>query len=67
MLVDMAEQTRRVAKIIVNTRIDPENVAKLDEIAETIRPRPSRSEMVDLAVSEYVQQHHPGTSKKKAK
>jgi predicted transcriptional regulator len=55
---------RRQAKIIVNARVDPDVVDKLDQIADAMRPRPSRSEMVDLAITEFVERHSAESKKK---
>jgi hypothetical protein len=50
-------------KKMVQCRIDPANLVKLDELARQFVPvKLSRSQMIDLAVAEYVERH---TGKKK--
>jgi predicted transcriptional regulator len=65
MLDTMPEQhdAARKAKVPVQARIDPDAVAALDKMAEAIRPRPTRSEMVAMAVEDFVERH----AKKKPK
>jgi metal-responsive CopG/Arc/MetJ family transcriptional regulator len=47
------------AKVVIYSRIDPKMVEGLDEIRETMRPKPSRAQLIDLAVAEYVEKHKP--------
>lgn len=46
-------------KQTVAARIDADTLARLNEIADAIEPRPSQSEMIDWAVREFVKQHKP--------
>lgn len=46
-------------KVIVNARVDAEAIQKLDAIAAEMRPKPTRSQMVDVAVQDYVARHQP--------
>jgi metal-responsive CopG/Arc/MetJ family transcriptional regulator len=52
----MAPKKSEPRKVIVNARVDPAALEKLDELGE--RDRRSRSEMIDFAVQEYVAKHH---------
>jgi predicted transcriptional regulator len=45
------------AKIVIYTRISPATVAALDVIREAMRPRPSRAQLIDAALEEYVERH----------
>jgi hypothetical protein len=42
---------------VIYSRIDRETVADLDAIRERMRPKPSRAQMIDAAVAEYVERH----------
>jgi hypothetical protein len=54
------------AKIVIYSRIDPHTVKSLDQIRETMKPTPTRAQMIDLAVAEFVErqakpkQQNPG-------
>jgi hypothetical protein len=52
-------------KTMVQCRIDPANLKRLDEIAKTMPVKPSRSQMIDLAVSEYVERHSAKRTKER--
>jgi hypothetical protein len=52
------------AKIVIYTRIDPATVAALDAICESMRPKPTRAQLIDAALAEYVERH--GTREHKA-
>lgn len=45
------------AKIVIYSRIDPDTVAALDNIRGGMRPKPSRAQLIDTAVAEYVEKH----------
>jgi predicted transcriptional regulator len=45
------------AKIVIYTRIDPATVAALDVICEQMRPKPTRAQLIDAALAEYVERH----------
>jgi predicted transcriptional regulator len=42
-------------KIAIWCRVDEAAVGALDEIAADMRPKPSRSQLIDLAVQEFVE------------
>jgi predicted transcriptional regulator len=44
-------------KVMVQCRIDPANLKKLEEIASKMAVPPSRSQMIDLAVAKFVEQN----------
>ena len=46
------------AKIVVYSRVDPATVAALDEICDAMRPKPTRAQLIDAALAEYVERHH---------
>jgi len=54
------------AKVVIYSRIDPAAVAALDRIRESMRPRPSRAQLIDAAVAEYVERHDPGEQRQDA-
>jgi hypothetical protein len=54
------------AKIVIYSRMDPATVAALDEIREFMRPKPSRAQLIDAAVEEYVERHGAARNRKKA-
>ena len=45
------------AKVVIYCRIDPATVAGLDEIANAMRPKPTRAQLIDVACAEYVERH----------
>jgi hypothetical protein len=45
------------ARVVVYCRIDPDTISGLDEIAETMKPQPSRAQLIDQACAEYVANH----------
>jgi hypothetical protein len=52
----MSNMARKTA---VGARIDSDNLVKLEEIGRGIVPKPlNRSEMLNVAVREYVDRHH---------
>jgi len=53
------------AKIVVYSRIDPETVAALDSICESMRPQPTRAQLIDAALAEYVERHEAPTKRAK--
>lgn len=56
----MAKKTSRPtadAKIVIYTRIDPATVAALDAIRGKMRPKPTRAQLIDAALAEYVELH----------
>lgn len=52
------------AKVVIYSRIDPATVAALDEIADAMRPKPTRAQLIDLAVAEYVERHGAASKRK---
>ena len=55
------EQTE--AKIVIYSRVDPTTVAALDEICDSMRPKPTRAQLIDAALAEYVERHAPKKQK----
>jgi hypothetical protein len=56
----MSQRQRRSgseAKVVIYTRISPATVAALDEICESMRPKPTRAQLIDAALAEYVERH----------
>ena len=51
------------AKIVIYSRVDPATVAALDEICESMRPKPTRAQLIDAALAEYVERHTPKKQK----
>lgn len=45
------------AKIVIYTRIDPATVAALDNICKSMRPKPTRAQLIDAALADYVERH----------
>ena len=45
------------AKIVIYSRIDPATIAALDAICQSMRPRPTRAQLIDAALAEYVERH----------
>ncbi|HWE96135.1 MAG TPA: ribbon-helix-helix protein, CopG family [Tepidisphaeraceae bacterium] len=45
-------------------RVDPEVIAALDEIAASMRPTPTRAQLIDVAVAEYVERHGKAARRK---
>jgi hypothetical protein len=45
------------AKIVIYTRIDPATVVALDAICDSMRPKPTRAQLIDAALAEYVERH----------
>lgn len=45
------------AKMAVYSRIERTTVAALDEIRESMRPKPTRAQLIDVACAEYVERH----------
>jgi hypothetical protein len=52
------------AKIVIYSRIDPATVAALDAIRESMRPKPTRAQLIDAALAEYVERHGKGERQK---
>ena len=54
----MAPRPGGKPKTIVTCRIDPDDLAELDRLGNEAKPVPaSRSEMIGVAVREYVERH----------
>lgn len=45
------------AKIVIYSRVDPKTVDAIDAICETMRPKPTRAQLIDAALAEYVERH----------
>jgi hypothetical protein len=54
---DSKEALESDAKIVIYTRIKPETVTALDEIRESMPFTPTRAQVIDTALAEYVQRH----------
>lgn len=55
------------AKIVIYTRVDPTTVAALDDLCEAMRPKPTRAQLIDVALAEYVERHKKGNANRRAK
>jgi hypothetical protein len=45
---------------VIYSRIDPATVAALDAIRGAMRPKPTRAQLIDAALAEYVERHGKG-------
>jgi predicted transcriptional regulator len=54
------------AKIVIYSRISPATVAALDEICDAMRPKPTRAQLIDAALAEYVERHGKAGKRQKA-
>lgn len=45
------------ARIVIYTRVDPSTVAALDAICESMPVKPTRAQLIDAALAEYVERH----------
>ena len=45
------------AKIVIYCRVDPATVDALDRICEGMKPQPTRAQLIDAALAEYVERH----------
>jgi hypothetical protein len=52
------------AKIVIYSRVDPATIAALDQICESMRPKPTRAQLIDAALAEYVERHSKETHSK---
>jgi len=50
-------------KIAIYCRVAPATVSALDRICESMRPRPTRAQLIDAALAEYVERYE-GTSRR---
>ena len=60
MFVNMSKRAKPLsvdAKVVVYARIDPHTVGALDEICDSMRPKPSRAQLIDAACAEYVERY----------
>jgi hypothetical protein len=48
------------AKVVIYSRIDKATVAALDEMRARMRPKPTRAQLIDAALAEYVERHRDG-------
>ena len=44
-------------KEVIYCRIAPATIQALDRLCESMRPRPTRAQLIDAALEEYVQRH----------
>lgn len=51
------ERPEKDAKIVIYSRVDPVTVDALDRICESMRPQPTRAQLIDAALAEYVERH----------
>ena len=51
------------AKIVIYSRVDPATVEALDKICEAMRPKPTRAQLIDAALAEYVERHDNSNDK----
>jgi predicted transcriptional regulator len=55
------------AKIVIYSRVDPATVAALDKLCEAMRPKPTRAQLIDVALDEYVERRRKGNANRPAK
>jgi metal-responsive CopG/Arc/MetJ family transcriptional regulator len=62
----MAEKRGRPKsdKLMIYSRIRGDLIARLDDISAEKRPVPTRAQMIELAVEEYVERHGKAKGKK---
>lgn len=53
----MSKKAAQGARIVIYTRIDPATIVALDEICDSMRPKPTRAQLIDAALAEYVERH----------
>jgi len=54
------------AKIVIYSRIDPATIKALDAICDAMRPKPTRAQLIDAALAEYVERHGKAAGRAKA-
>jgi predicted transcriptional regulator len=61
MIPDMTttKDKQEQAKTIIAARVAPGTGEKLDTIAATMKPKPSRSQLVELAIEEFIERRVP--------
>lgn len=52
-----SDQPKPDAKITIYSRIAPDTIEALDRICELMRPKPTRAQLIDTALAEYVERH----------
>jgi len=62
----MPKQGKSPAKIVIYTRVDPKTVSILDSICESMRPKPTRAQLIDAALAEYVEKHNKAKGNNKS-
>ena len=60
------ERPEKDAKIVIYSRVDPVTVDALDKICESMRPKPTRAQLIDAALAEYVERHGKNSDKGKS-
>jgi hypothetical protein len=50
-------------KVVVYCRVAPDTIAALDRLCQAMRPVPTRAQLIDAALAEYVERHDPGRGK----
>lgn len=53
----MSKKAAQGAKVVVYTRIERATVDALDDICESMRPKPTRAQLIDAALAEFVERH----------
>lgn len=59
------DRQESAAKVVIYSRIDPTTVAALDEICESMRPKPTRSQLIDAALAEFVERRGKKANRRK--
>jgi predicted transcriptional regulator len=53
--------------MVIYTRVDPSTVAALDELCEAMLPRPTRAQLIDVALAEYVERRRKPNANRRRK
>ena len=53
------------AKEVIYCRVAPDTIAALDSICESMRPKPTRAQLIDAALAEYVESRIARSERKK--
>jgi len=59
------DRLESAAKVVIYSRIDPATVAALDDICESMRPKPTRSQLINAALAEFVERRSKKVNRRK--
>lgn len=54
-IIGATPNSKGVPKEVVYCRIDPKTIAGLDQICESMRPKPTRAQLIDFVLADYVE------------